>query len=261
MRALRATIVLLAALAVFGMAASGVRAAEQVVAGLSQNRVALTANFDGSEILIFGAIKRDTPAPEGAPMAVVVTLAAPSRDEVVRRKARVLGLWVNRDSVRIDAAPPFYAVATSGPLGEIVSQVEDMRHSISIPRTIRAVGASASAPDAPAFVEALMRLRAEDGLYAYLPGAVTVTAETLFETRITLPANLVEGEYLARIFLLRDRVLVDRFETTITVQKVGLGRWIYSLAHELPLVYGLLSIFLAIAAGWLAAAAFRLFRT
>lgn len=179
--------------------APGAGAAEQVIAGLSQNRVALTANFDGSEILIFGAIKRAAPAPEGPPLAVVVTLAAPSRDEVVRRKARTYGLWVNRDAVRIEAAPPFYAVAASGPLDEVVSQVEDLRHSISIPRTIRTFGASASAPDAPAFVEALMRLRAEDGLYAYLPGAVTVTEETLFEARITLPANLVEGEYLARI--------------------------------------------------------------
>ena len=31
-------------------------AAEEVILGLSQNRVAITADFDGSEILIFGAI-------------------------------------------------------------------------------------------------------------------------------------------------------------------------------------------------------------
>ena len=39
-------------------------AQEDVVLGLSQNRVAITANFDGSEILIFGAVKRETAIPE-----------------------------------------------------------------------------------------------------------------------------------------------------------------------------------------------------
>ena len=38
-------------------------AEEEVVAGLSQNRIAITANFDGSELLIFGAVKREAPPP------------------------------------------------------------------------------------------------------------------------------------------------------------------------------------------------------
>ena len=39
-------------------------ATEEVVLGLSQSRVSITTNFDGSNILIFGAIKRETPLPE-----------------------------------------------------------------------------------------------------------------------------------------------------------------------------------------------------
>ena len=48
--------------------------AESIVAGLSQNRVSITADFDGSEILIYGAVKRDTPPPEGGPLEVIVTV-------------------------------------------------------------------------------------------------------------------------------------------------------------------------------------------
>ena len=33
--------------------------AEGIVAGLSQSRVSLPADFDGSEILIYGAVKRE----------------------------------------------------------------------------------------------------------------------------------------------------------------------------------------------------------
>ncbi|MCC6006049.1 MAG: TIGR02186 family protein [Rhodobacteraceae bacterium] len=232
---------------------------ERVVAGLSQNQVAITANFVGSEILVFGAIRRETAAPGASDLDVVVTIAAPSRAEIVRRMERRFGIWMNTDSVRIGEAPPFYAVASTRPLAEMLSPAEDLVHAISIGSTIRAVSAEASVPHA-VFIEALQRLRLTDGLFADLPGAVDLAEDTLFQARIALPANLVEGDYLARIFLVRDGLVVDRYETLIDVQKVGLSRLIYRLAHDLPLIYGLLSLAIAIAAGWLASAAFRLFR-
>ncbi|MEM7491144.1 MAG: TIGR02186 family protein, partial [Pseudomonadota bacterium] len=37
-------------------------------------------------------------------------------------------------------------------------------------------------------------------------------------------------------------------------------RFIYNLAHDRPLIYGLLSLAIAIAAGWGASAVFRLVR-
>ena len=48
--------------------------------------------------------------------------------------------------------------------------------------------------------------------------------------------------------------------TTIPVKKVGLERWLYNLAHQQAVLYGLMSLAIAIAAGWLASAAFGLLR-
>ena len=95
-------------------------AAEEVVLGLSQDEVAITTRFDGSEILIFGAIKRDGPIPAGSELDVVITLAGPSTPVTVRRKARRFGIWINTDAIEVDAAPSFYAVAASGELGEVL---------------------------------------------------------------------------------------------------------------------------------------------
>ncbi|MEO5614635.1 MAG: TIGR02186 family protein, partial [Cypionkella sp.] len=65
---------------------------EALVSGLSQNRVQITANFDGSEILIYGAVKRDAPAPDGPPLEVIVTVEGPSTALIIRRKERVAGI-------------------------------------------------------------------------------------------------------------------------------------------------------------------------
>lgn len=232
--------------------------AEQVVAGLSQNRVSITTSFDGSEILVFGAVKREAPIPGDSPLHVIVTVAGPSEPVTVRRKERRFGIWVNAAAAEVDAAPVFYSVATSGPWSDVISEVEDLRHRVSIPRAIRSVGTGVA--DSEAFVEALIRIRSEAGLYQTRIGTVDVSEATLFRTSVALPAALTEGDYKARIFLTRDTRVLDVHETVIDVRKVGLERFLYALAHDRPLVYGLMSLAIAIAAGWAASAFFRLIR-
>lgn len=234
--------------------------AEEVVAGLSQNRVAITADFDGSEILIFGAVKREAPLPDG-PLNVIVAVTGPSEPVTVRRKDRRYGIWVNVDSVIVDLAPSFYAVSTTAPLNQILNDVEDLRHRISIPRAIRSVGTAFATNNPQDFSDAIIRIRTEQELYQVIESGVELSEETLFSTSIALPANLIEGDYAARIFLTRGGVVVDAYEASIDVRKVGLERWIYNLAHERPLIYGLLSLFIAIVAGWGASAVFRYIRT
>ncbi|MEM9524548.1 MAG: TIGR02186 family protein [Pseudomonadota bacterium] len=232
--------------------------AEEIVTGVSQNRIAITADFDGSEILIFGAVKREAPAPEGQ-MNVIVTVAGPSRPVMVRRKERIFGIWVNRDAVEVDLAPSFYAITTTGPLSEILKDIEDLRHKISIPRAIRSVGAEVNG--AEAFTEALIRIRSEADLYKIAETTIDLRADTLFQTSVQLPANLIEGDYTVRTILTRNGDVITLDETIIDVRKVGLERWLYNLAHERPLIYGLLSLTIAIAAGWGASAVFRYIRS
>ena len=49
---------------------------ERLVSGLSQDQVAITATFTGSEILIYGAIRRDQPPP-AIPPAATARIAGP----------------------------------------------------------------------------------------------------------------------------------------------------------------------------------------
>jgi uncharacterized protein (TIGR02186 family) len=235
---------------------------EEVLAALSQTRVALTATFEGSEILVFGAVRREAPIPpDEPPLHVIVAIEGPSGPLTIWRKARPAGIWMNVDSVRISSAPSFYAVATTGPFVESLSATEDLRHRISIPRAIRAYGTVSRVADAPVFTEALIRIREEDGLYQQLDGAVEIERDTLFSTRISLPANLTEGIYSTRIFLTRGGVVIDRFDTAIEVHKVGLERWLFQTAQNQPLFYGILAVLLAVFAGWAASAGFRYLRS
>ena len=238
----------------------GPAVSQDIVLGLSKQEIGITAFFDGSEILIFGAVKHESEASSEGDLDVVVTIASPRIPVTVRRKEKRLGIWVNVDALEVDLAPSFYAVATTRPFDEVVSKASDLWHQISVRQLIRAVSVPVAVENPEEFTEALVRVRENDGLYQTLSGAVILQDQTLFSTSVSLPSNLVEGAYTARIFLMNDGDVVSEYQASIDVRKVGMERWLYNLAHERPVVYGLLSLAIAIFAGWAAAAAFRAVR-
>jgi uncharacterized protein (TIGR02186 family) len=250
---------MLAVVALLALLAVPAAAQESVVTGLSADEIALTATFEGSELFLFGAIRRDGPVSEEAgPLDIIITLKGPPRDVMVRKKERRFGVWVNTDAVEVRRAPSFYAVATTAPLENILSQTAQLRYGIGMDQAVRRVGGTLT--DAAPFTEALVRLKRANGSYVLAGGAVKVAEETLFQTRIEMPANLVEGDYAAEFFLVRDFEVVYNGETLIRVEKTGIERWLYNLSVAEPLVYGIGSVLLALAAGWLAATAFHLGR-
>ena len=71
--------------------------AQNLVADLSSDEVAITTGFTGTELLLFGA--------SGSKGDIVVTVLGPRRSEIVRRKQRVAGIWVNGAEVTFENAP------------------------------------------------------------------------------------------------------------------------------------------------------------
>ena len=234
-------------------------AEEQIVSGLSQTRVSITADFDGSEILVYGAIKRDAPAPEG-PIDVIITAEGPSLPITIRKKDRVAGIWLNKESLPIDAAPSFYSVVTTAPLEHILAKDENFKHSITIDRLVRSQALHDQDFGQDDFIKGLIRVRSGEGLYRRLENRITLSEDTLFRADIALPSNLTEGQYRIRMFLLRGGKVISEQRKTIFVRKEGLERAIHSLATKEPLLYGIVSLIFAAFAGWAASTAFRYLR-
>jgi uncharacterized protein (TIGR02186 family) len=149
-------------------------------------------------------------------------------------------------------------VASTKPVADILLPAEDAKYHITIPQTIDPAAAP-SAEQTP-YIEALQRIRQASGSFVLAPDSVLLLRQALFRTDISLPANLVEGPYMVRIFLTRGGEVVDMQESQIDVQKAGLERTLYRLAMEQPLIYGLLSLLMAMVAGWGAQELFKRLR-
>jgi uncharacterized protein (TIGR02186 family) len=191
---------------------------------------------------------------------VIVTLEGPSETVAVRRKERRFGIWVNGSATQIADVPSYFAIASTGALDEILRPEEDLRHEIGIDRRLSVTKIDAGALDFPKFVQALLRIRAQSAAFAADPKGVKLAEDTLFRADFALPANLIEGDFRLRLFLLRDGQVLDMKEQIIDVRKTGIERQLTLLAHAQPLIYGLLSLLMAALAGWAASEIFARLR-
>lgn len=235
-------------------------AKESLVTGVSRDDVQITADFTGSDILVYGAVLRNSAPPQGQDLDVIVTLEGPPSQVIVRRKQRWFGIWVNANSVQLNDVPSYFAVAATGPLAQILSPEDDLRYDISLARRINVTKMTANSMDFPLYVTALNRIRATSGAYKTVPSPIALLQDTLFRADFALPANVTEGDFAVRLFLLRGGRVIDSTQQVIGVRKTGIERQLTTLAHDQPFLYGVLSLVMALIAGWGASAAFRAFQ-
>lgn len=225
-------------------------AAVELVVDLSTSLVEISTSFVGSDLLLFGATD--------GPGDVVVVVRGPVGREVVRRKERVLGIWVNSKEVTFGNVPSFYAVASSRPLDDVLLPEVRTAHQIGYSRLILIpYGSNVNSEETVKFREALIREKERQELFTRTEGTVRFLANRLFRTVISFPATVPTGSYEVDIYLVRDRKIATKQTVNLTVRKVGLEATVWEFAHRQSLAYGILAVLIAVVAGWIANAAFR----
>ena len=222
-------------------------AAQDLRVDLSEHLITLTAGFTGEDVVLFGSRLG------GGEVAVIVR--GPVKPIAVRRTDRVMGVWLNAASARFDAAPSFYAVASSAPLDEIATPATRAVHQIGI-ENLRVVGPGPN-PPGEAFQDALIRLKTEAGLYRAEPKKITSLGPALFRVTFDFPDDVPTGQYLVEALLLRDGQVAAAQTTPLVVEKSGAGAAVSAFARDRAPIYALIAVVAAAAAGWLVDRAFR----
>jgi uncharacterized protein (TIGR02186 family) len=230
---------------------------EMVQSDISTREISIQSNFTGIEILIFGSIDfSETPAPDKAVYDVVIVIEGPSQAEVVRRKERVAGIWVNGESRTFPSVPIFYAVLSSRPFRAVAS--DETLRKLGIGLSSLDFGRNPKAdPKEQVYRSALIRLKQEQLLFQEHDDQVDFIGRSLFRATVALPVNVPVGRYTANVYLFRGGELLSKNESTLEVNKVGFERLLYLLAFRYPVLYGLVAVVIAVIAGLIGWYAFR----
>lgn len=235
-------------------------AAERLVMSVSTHRVLITSNFTGTELVVFGSIEDEPGKPSRDSYDVAITVRGPTQTFITRRKARVLGIWVNAESRQFIDVPSYLAVMTSRPPEELGPPDFLRRNRIGLVNQTfqQRIGADFGdvVPQDP-FRVAFLRVRMNEGLFYEAPTGVTFLTPRLFRATVPIPGIAPTGNYEVEALLLAAEEVIGRETTAIEVLKTGSEELLAHAAREHGLLYGLATALLAIGAGIAANFMFR----
>ena len=237
-------------------------ARESVQADVSARNVAVTSSFNGTEIVIFGAVDNSQqPSAESGYYDVLIVVEGVPTRTVARRKNNVAGLWLNTAAATFDLVPSYYAIASTRPIDEITTEEFRATHGIGFQhlRFAPAFGEAQglSTEDLAEFRRAIIRLKRKQGLYVQDPFSVAFIGRSLFRATIELPANVTVGPFETRVYLFREEKLLSQYAVRLNLEREGVERHLHAFAFGYPTLYGLMTVMIAVAAGLTASTVFR----
>jgi uncharacterized protein (TIGR02186 family) len=232
---------------------------ERIQIGLSIDRLSITSDFSGADLTIFGALDNIDPlVSRQGRYDVIVVLEGPARAVQVRRKDRVLGMWINTDSETFVNVPASYSVATTRNFQDIADPTTYRQLSLGSDNIhLQPLDADAPPATIAEFEAALRDRKRATGLYNERVGGVHFLSQTLFRATVALAPNVPVGTHRARAFLFKNSVFVAESAAPLAIYKAGFEQRLFRAAHEYSLLYGLFAVALAALTGWAGSIVFR----
>jgi len=229
-----------------------------LVPDVSQHEIQLRQGFTGTELLLFGAILNPDGTRAAKDYDIVVVLMGPRQSIVLREKRKVAGIWINAESTAFRSAPSYYALASTRPIKDIVDDKTAAIYELGLPWLQLSPIGEIDPDEQLRFSEGLVDLNSRNGLYRQREGSVSVSEQVLYQARIQLPSSVPIGTYTAETFAISDGVVVATAASKVEIRKVGIERAVADFADSASVIYGLLTVLISVAMGWMAGRLFSL---
>lgn len=232
---------------------------EKIQIGLSTDKVEITADFSGADLTIFGTVENADPQVQRqGRYDVIVVLEGPARPVVVRRKDRVLGVWINMQSETFLNVPVSYSVATTRMPQDITDPKNYRQLSLGADNLhIEPIDRSGNPFTIAEFTQALRERKKATGLYSERVGGVQFLSANLFRATLALAPDIPVGTHKARAFLFRNGVFIKETSAQLAIVKSGFEQMLFRLSANHSTFYGFVAVGLAMVTGWLGRIIFR----
>lgn len=187
---------------------------------------------------------------------VIVKIAGPDGNETLKQKGKTAGvLWMNVGTLHFEKAPKLYEIYSTRPIEQILAPEEADRAVLGY----RALGKHlvlepvASPEDREKWIGEFIRFKEDSKLYGDSSGAIATEpkdGQQAYYIKTDWPFQAPPGDYTVTAYAVRDGKVIERIEKSVDVKQVGIVRTLSKMAKNNGALYGLLSIAMALGAGF-----------
>lgn len=224
-------------------------AEETVTMNLEPSMVNISAFYNGTDISITGEVPAEA--------EVMVRLTGEPHDVTLKKKGKVGGmLWMNVAEVTFKNVPSVYLLYTSKALGEIATAENAVVwdslglgfDSIKQQMQIVSVG-----NDKEILYKDFMKMKKHEDLYRIQPDVVQFAQNNgpmkAYSATIHVPSQLKPGTYHIDVVAVSNDRVIANTSKELKLAQIGFPAFLSSMAFGRSLMYGILSVGIAIFAG------------
>ena len=180
--------------------------------------------------------------------------------EDLMRKGRRWDLWMNTGEIHVNGVPYLYYVMSTDPR-LLLSPAEKQNWGYDALREdISFTGQLKKNEDAKLFNE-FINLKEGQQLYRISPGALKTSlsdpVQHVVQADINFPPRISPGTYTVRVFVLKDKNVIERRTTYVDVTMTGIPELVRSLSSTHEYIYAFIAVLLAAAFGLLSGFIFK----
>lgn len=231
-------------------------AAAMLTAKANHDHITIDFFYHGSTVSVRG---------ESEPgVDLVIKIASPEGRQVFKQKGKVGGvLWMNVGQLTFERTPGFYGIYSTKKLDDLLSRDERDRYVLGYQALLRHVDiAPLSRPAEKAkWFDEFVKYQEDSNVYAESAGRVELKTNDKGRQEYYImtqwPHQAAPGDYIVTVYAVRDNKVVERAESRVKVEQVGMVKTLASMAENSAAFYGFLSVGVALGAGFGVGLVFR----
>jgi uncharacterized protein (TIGR02186 family) len=187
----------------------------------------------------------------------VIVVRGPQTDMTVRRKQRIMGIWVNREQIEFTGFPAiiFWRARVRSTTSPRCPRCSD---SVWVRANLESTYKGNMDTDrAAAFRAAAVRDPQTRTPLLGKSNRCRIPEPHALRARIAVPASVPPGEYRAEAYLFEDGTVVSAQSSPLFIDKSGFERRVYNYAYQASFAYGFAAVLMAFALGWAGFVVFR----
>lgn len=218
--------------------------ASPLVAGISKNEIEINNDFDGTQLIIFGA--------KTEPGDILIVIRGGEKNYWITKKEKFYGIWYNAERLRFDKVNSYYHIFHSSTLeanSRIFADYEIGGKNFILQ--------NANEKDEESFFklkkfqDEMHNIFEKKDLYKEELDKIEFLNETLFRLTINLPKDIHRGIYNVEIYLINNNKVSSMQIIPFYIKQSGLGATILNFAYKQSFLYAMIAVSIAIICGFL----------
>jgi uncharacterized protein (TIGR02186 family) len=238
----------------FGLAAQP--ASAMLTARANHDHITIDFFYHGSTVSVRGESDPGTD--------IVVKINSPDGHQVMKQKGKVAGLlWMNVGQLTFEKTPALYEVYSTKKLDDILSREELERNVLGYDALAKHVEVTPVANDEEkaTWFKEFVKFKEDSHLYTSTPGKIetSMNKENRQEYYILTdwPYQAAPGDYVVTVYSVKGSKVLEQAEAKVNVEQVGMVKTLATMAQNNAAFYGILSIGIALGAGFGVGMVFR----